>query len=86
MLFNFSTKNSYEWCGDVINYYYYCYLFSTFPLSLIFYEMSKFDKNIVAFLFKELHIVPWLHQKIMLPLSFLEFNFAKWDTEKIIDD
>ena len=47
---------------------------------------SKFDKNKVALRFKDLHIVPWIHQKIMLPLSFLEFNFAKWDTEKIIGD
>ena len=40
----------------------------------------------VALRFKDLHIVPWIHQQIMLPLSILEFNFAKWDTKKIIDD
>ena len=39
----------------------------------------------VALRFKNLHIEPWIKQKIMLHLSF-EFNFAKWDTEKIIDD
>ena len=47
---------------------------------------SKFDKNMVALRFKDLHIVPWIHQKNMLPLLFLEFNFAKWDTEKMTDD
>ena len=40
----------------------------------------------VALRFKDWHVVPWIHQKVMLPLSFLEFNFAKWDTEKIIHD
>ena len=40
----------------------------------------------VALRFKALHIAPWIHQKIMLPLQFLEHNFVKWDTEKIIHD
>ena len=40
----------------------------------------------VALRFTDLPIVPWMHQKIMLSLSFLEFNFAKWGFEKIIDD
>ena len=40
----------------------------------------------VALRFKDLHIVPWIHQKNMLPLLFLEVNLAKWDTEKITDD
>ena len=60
MLFTFSTKNSNKWCGDLINYYYYYYYyyyyFNTFSLSLIFH-WSKFDKNMVALRFKDLHIV-----------------------------
>ena len=39
----------------------------------------------VALCFEDLHIVSWILQKIMLPLSFLDFNFAKWGTEKITE-
>ena len=40
----------------------------------------------VALRLKDLNVVPWIHQQSTLPLSFLEFNYAKWDNEKIIDD
>ena len=65
MLFNFSTKNSYEWCGDFNNYYLLLLLLLLLFLFLILFHYlrffmkcwSKFDKNMVTLRFKDLHIV-----------------------------